>query len=105
MAILDAQGITAYCVAHLGEVHLFADMTGRENATWFDIGFASRLQSVSRPPGKLVCSEALASIWRDNAHFDLHGNLLCDIAKDNLKYCWRLATPKDFDNYRAKFIH
>ena len=105
MAILDAQGITAYCVAHVGEVNVFADMTGRENATGFDIGLASRLQTVSRTPGKLVCSEALASMWRDNDHFDLHGDLLCDVAKDNIKYCWKLATPKDFDAYRAKFIH
>ena len=105
MAILDAQGITAYCVAHVGEVNVFTDTTCRENATGFDIGLTSRLQEVSRTPGKLVCSEELANIWRDNDHFDLQEDLLCDVAKDNIKYCWNLATPKGYDVYRAKFIH
>ena len=54
MALLDAKGIGAYCVAHVGEVNVFTDMTGRENATGFDLGLASRLQGISQTTGELV---------------------------------------------------
>ena len=103
MAILDAHKITAYYVAHAGEISVFTDMTGRENATGFDLGLASRLQAVSQTPGKLVCSEALTGMWRENEYFDLHDELLCGTAKDGMEYCWRLATPRNFDAYRAQF--
>jgi hypothetical protein len=31
---------------------IFTDMTGRQNATGFDLGFAARLQSVARETGR-----------------------------------------------------
>ena len=105
MALLDAKGIVAYCVAHVGEVHVFTDMTGRDNATGFDLGFTSRLQEVSQSPDKLVCSEALADMWQENDYFDLHDAMPEGIAKDGVEYRWRFATPKHFSSYLARFSH
>ena len=104
MALLDARSIGAYCVAHVGDVDVFTDMTGRENATGFDLGFASRLQAISQIPGKLACSEALASMWQENDFYDLHEDVFRGIAKDDVEYRWRLATPRGFEASRAKFI-
>ena len=103
MAMLHANDIKAYCVGHVGEVNMFTDMTGRENATGFDLGYASRLQSLSRETGKLICSENLLKIWEDNDFFDLGDNWNSDTAKDGIEYPWRLAIPKDFEDYSAKF--
>jgi len=103
MAMLNANDIKAYCVAHIGEVNVFADMTGRENATGFDLGYASRLQSLSRETGKLACSENLLSIWEDNHYFDLEDTWNSDTAKDGIEYSWKLAIPKDFEVYSTKF--
>ncbi len=103
MALLDAKGIDAYCVAHVGEVNVFTDMTGRDNATGFDLGFASRLQGISQIPGTLVCSETLANMWQENDYFDLHDEASEAVAKDGVEYRWRLATPKHFSSYRARF--
>ena len=103
MAILHSAGIKAYWVAHVGEINVFTDMTGRENATGFDLGYASRLQSLSSETEKLTCSENLARIWEDNQFFDLEDGSHSDIAKDGLEYSWKMAVPKDFEAYCAKF--
>ena len=103
MAMLRSDDIRAYCVAHVGEINIFTDMTGRENATGFDLGYASRLQSLSRETEKLICSENLFKIWEDNQYFDLGDSSHSDIAKDGLEYPWKLAVPKDFEATCAKF--
>jgi len=103
MAMLHANDIKAYCVGHVGEVNIFTDMTGRENATGFDLGYASRLQNLSRETGKLTCSENLLKIWEDNEFFDLEDSWDSDTAKDGVEYPWKLAIPKDFEDYSAKF--
>ena len=103
MALLHANDIKAYCVAHVGEVNVFTDMTGRENATGFDLGYASRLQNLSRETGKLTCSENLLKIWEDNQYFDLEDSRDSGVAKDGIEYPWILAVPKDFDVASAKF--
>ena len=103
MAILHSDDISAYCVAHVGEVNIFTDMTERENATGFDLGYASRLQGLSRETGKLTCSENLLKIWEDNRYFDLEDSWNSDIAKDGIEYPWKLAVPKDFEVASAKY--
>ena len=103
MAILHSSDIKAYCVGHVGEVNVFTDMTGRENATGFDLGYASRLQNLSRETGKLTCSENLLKIWEDNEYFELEDSWDSDIAKDGIEYPWTLAVPNDFETYCAKF--
>ena len=97
MAILQSADIRAYCVAHVGEINVFTDMTGRENATGFDLGYASRLQSISRVVGKLTCTENLLKIWEDNQYFDLEDTLYSDAAKDGIEYPWKLGAPIDFE--------
>ena len=101
MAILHSADISAYCVAHVGEINLFTDMTGRENATGFDLGYASRLQSLSRETGKLTCSENLSDVWEDNQFFRLEDISHSDIAKDGIEYPWKLAVPKNFEAVSA----
>ncbi|MCH9011412.1 MAG: hypothetical protein IIC21_12380 [Chloroflexi bacterium] len=101
MAILHSSDIKAYCVAHVGEINMFTDMTGRENATGFDLGYASRLQSLSRETGKLTCSENLSNVWEDNQFFHLEDSSHPDIAKDGIEYPWKLAVPKDFEAVSA----
>ena len=103
MAMLHSDDIRAYCVAHVGEVNIFTDMTGRDNATGFDLVYASRLQSLSRETEKLTCSENLLNIWEDNPYFDLGDSSHSDVAKDGLEYGWKLAVPKDFEATCAKF--
>ena len=103
MAMLHSEDITAYCVAHVGEINIFTDMTGRENATGFDLGYASRLQSLSRETGKLTCSENLSKIWEENQYFDLGDSSHSAIAKDGLEYPWKLAVPKDFEAACVKY--
>ena len=103
MAMLHSDDIRVYCVAHVGEVNIFTDMTGRENATGFDLGYASRLQGLSRETGKLTCSEDLLKIWEDNQYFDLEDSWVSDIAKDGIEYPWKLAVPKDFEAASAKY--
>ncbi len=102
MAILRSNDIRAYFVAHVGEVNIFTDMTGRENATGFDLGYASRLQSLSKETDMLTCSEDLVKVWEDNQYFDLRDSLLSSVAKDGLDYRWYLAEPKDFEATSAK---
>lgn len=104
MAMLHASDIKAYCVAHVGEVNVFTDMTGRENATGFDLGLASRLQSLSKEVGKLVCSESLVNIWEDNEYFDLKDEWLSGTAKDSMDYRWKFAIPKDFQAASNKYL-
>ena len=103
MAMLYSDDIRVYCVAHVGEVNIFTDMTGRENATGFDLGYASRLQDLSRVTEQLTCSENLIKIWEDNQYFDLGESSHSDIAKDGLEYRWNLAVPNDFEAACAKF--
>ena len=103
MAMLHSDDISAYCVAHVGEVHIFTDMTGRENATGFDVGYASRLQGLSTETEQLTCSENLLEIWEDNQYFDLGDSLHSDTAKDGIEYRWNIAVPKDFEAASAKF--
>ncbi len=103
MAMLYSDDIRVYCVAHIGEIDVFTDMTGRENATGFDLGYASRLQTLSRETGKLTCSESLLKIWEDNQYFDLEDTWNSDIAKDGIEYPWKLAVPKDFEVALAQF--
>ena len=103
MAILHSDDIRAYCVAHVGEINVFTDMAGRENATGFDLGYASRLQGLSRETEKLTCSESLLKIWEDNQYFDLRESRRSDIAKDGREYRWKIAVPKDFEALSAKY--
>ena len=103
MAMLYAVDIKVYSVAHVGEVNVFTDMTGRENATGFDLGLASRLQSLSRVTGRLVCSESLVDNWQDNQYFELTGHWESGTAKDNVGYRWQQAVPKNFEAACAKF--
>ena len=103
MAMLHSDDIRAYCVAHVGEVNIFTDMTGRENATGFDLGYAGRLQGLSRETEKLTCSENFLKIWEDNQYFDLGETSHSDIAKDGIEYRWKIAVPKDFGAASAKF--
>ncbi len=104
MAILKANGIGAYCVAHVGEINVFTDMTGRENATGFDLGMASRLQSLAKVTGRLVCSEGLVGMWEPNEYFNLSGDWSAEKAKDDVEYKWQLAEPIDFADYCGKFV-
>ena len=101
--MLHSDDITVYCVAHVGEVNIFTDMTGRENATGFDLGYVSRVQGLPRETVKLTCSENLLEIWEDNQYFDLGDSWCSDIAKDGLEYRWKLAVPKNFETACAKF--
>ena len=103
MAMLYSDDIRVYCVAHVGEVDVFTDMTGRENATGFDLGYTSRLQGLSRETEKLTCSENLVKVWEDNQYFELGDSSHSDTAKDGLEYRWKIAVPKDFDAACAKF--
>ena len=103
MAILHTGDITANFVAHVGEINIFTDITGRENATGFDLGYASRIQSLSRETNRLICSENLSAIWEDNRFFDLGESSHSDIAKDGLEYRWKLAEPKDFEAACGQF--
>ena len=103
MAMLYSDDIRVYCVAHVGEINIFTDMTGRENATGFDLGYASRLQGLSRETEKLTCSENLLKVWEDNQYFDLGDSWHSDIAKDGLEYIWKIAVPKDFETACAQF--
>ena len=102
MSILHSADITAYFVAHVGEIDVFTDMTGRENATGFDLGYASRIQSVSRETNQLTCSENLSEVWEENRFFELGDSSHSDIAKDGLEYSWKLAVPKDFEAVCAR---
>jgi hypothetical protein len=101
--MLYGNGISAYCVAHLGEVSVFTDLSGRQNAMGFDIGYAHRLQEVSRQTGSLVCSERLVSNWQSNHYFDLQGDWQRGIAKDQVEYCWMNANPNEFEAACARF--
>ena len=99
MAIMHTADIKAYFVAHVGEIDVFTDMTGRENATGFDLGYASRIQSLSKETNQLTCSENLSEVWEENRFFDLRDISHSDIAKDGLEYRWKLAEPKDFETF------
>ena len=103
MAMLYSEDIRVYCVAHVGEVNIFTDMTGRENATGFDLGYADRLQGLSKETEKLTCSVNLLKVWEDNQYFDLGGSWHSDIANDGLEYIWKIAVPKDFETACGQF--
>jgi len=91
MGIMRRNSIKGYYVAHVGEIYIFNDMTGRENATGFDIGYASRLQAVSRNADLLVCSQKICDIWQENNFFDITCETQFGIAKDSLEYSWKYA--------------
>jgi len=97
MALLHAIGVKANCMGHLGEIFMFTDMTGRENATGFDLCVANRILSLSGKIGKITCSESLLNIWQENAYFDLDNTWCSGTAKDGIKYKWKLALPKQFE--------
>ena len=78
-------------------------MTGRQNGTGFDLGLASRLQSLARITGRLVCSEALAGMWESNDYFELSDVWSSGTAKDDVEYRWQLADPIDFELYCGRF--
>jgi len=103
MAILQSGSINAYCVAHIGDVSILTDLSGRENATGFELGFASRLQSVSKETGKLVCSKNIVNFWKENDYFDLDDEWKSAIAKDGVEYQWKHGAPKDFESTVSKF--
>jgi hypothetical protein len=103
MAILTSGSIVAYCVAHMGDISILTDLSGRENATGFDLGFASRLQSVSKETGKLVCSKNILNAWKENEFFDLVDEWESAVAKDNVEYFWKDGIPKDFENTVARY--
>lgn len=103
MAILNNLGVKAYCVAHIGDLNIFKDMTGRDNATGFDLGYAARLQSVSNNTEQLVCSENLIKIWRENSYFRLEETTNSKVGKDGIEYNWKNAVATDFKQYCSKF--
>ena len=103
MAILHSAGITAYSVAHVGDVTMLTDLSGRENATGFELGFASRLQSISKETSKLVCSPGIINIWEENTFFDLIDEWKSAPAKDGVVYQWKNSSPKDFENTSARY--
>jgi hypothetical protein len=103
MALLAANGITAYCVAHLGDVNLFMDMTGKENATGFELGYASRLQSICKEDGILIVTKNLEEIWKENDAFQLMDSWNAATAKDGVEYRWKLASPIAFNKAIDKF--
>ena len=102
-AMLYANGITGYCVAHRGDVNIFMDMTGKENATGFELGYVARLQSVCKETDDLICSKNLCDIWKENDFFELNPAWDEAKAKDDVKYVWKRAEPKDFENACGKF--
>ena len=104
MAILHSAGITAYSVAHVGDVTMLTDLSGRENATGFELGFASRLQSISKETRKLVCSPGLVSIWKENDFFDLMDEWKSAPAKDGVVYQWKISSPKNFEITSARYL-
>lgn len=103
MAILQSGGIKAYCVAHIGDVSILTDLSGRENATGFDLGFASRLQSISKETSTLVCSKNILDIWKVNDYFELNDEWKSAVAKDGVEYHWKTSSPKDFESACRKF--
>ena len=103
MAILSSSGIKAYSVAHVGDVSILTDLSGRENATGFELGFAARLQSISKETEKLIVSKNMLSIWNENSFFDLEDEWKSAVAKDGVQYQWKFGLPKDFENTRRKF--
>ena len=63
MSILHRMNIKAYCAAHIGELTFFTDITGRKNATGYDLDFTSRLLSISKNYSTLTVSKIIADEW------------------------------------------
>ena len=103
MAILHSGKINAYSVAHVGEVSMLTDLSGRQNATGFELGFASRLQSISKETARLVCSPSIVNVWQENDFFDLNDGWRSAVAKDGVEYRWKNSTPKDFERTSARY--
>jgi hypothetical protein len=103
MAILHSGKINAYSVAHVGEVSMLTDLSGRQNATGFELGFASRLQSISKETARLVCSPSIVNVWQENDFFDLNEEWRSAVAKDGVEYRWKNSTPKDFEQTSARY--
>jgi len=103
VALLKANEINAYCVAHIGEVIVFTDMTGKQNATGFELGYASRLQSISKQDGKLVCSKQIVNMWDTNPIYALDTEWQAGIGKDGITYQWKTAVPLNFEREINRF--
>jgi len=103
MAMLDACAISASCVARTGDFNVFKDMTGRAKSTGCDQGLASRLQAVSQPPGRPVCSNATAQFRQENQYLELEPDRHPALARDGVEFQGRLAVPMHCEVSRAKF--
>jgi len=103
VALLKAKDINAYCVAHIGEVIIFTDMTGKQNATGFELGYASRLQSISKQDGKLVCSKQIVEIWNTNRIYELNTEWQAGTGKEGITYQWKTAFPLNFEMELNRF--
>ncbi|HUM46764.1 MAG TPA: hypothetical protein PLD84_07550 [Chitinophagales bacterium] len=103
MAILFSGGIKAYCVAHIGDVLILTDLSGRQNATGFELGYASRLQNISKETTSLTISKNILNIWKENEYFELVDSWKSAIAKDQVEYQWKQAMPKNFESACLKF--
>lgn len=103
MAILFSGGIKAYCVAHIGDVLILTDLSGRQNATGFELGYASRLQNISKETTSLTISKNILNIWKENDYFELVDSWKSAIAKDQVEYQWKHAMPKNFESACQKF--
>jgi putative two-component system response regulator len=103
MALLSARRIEAYCVAHMGEVCTLPDVTGRSNATSFDLGLASRLLSLAKITGQLTVSETVANLWHENDYFQLDTEWHNATAKDGVDYRWKLGRPKQLEDAKRKY--
>ena len=103
MSLLFANCITGYFVAHIGDVNIFTDMTGKGNATGFELGYASRLQSVCKETGKLICSKKFVDMWKENEYFELQDEWSSATDKDDVEYNWRIAIPKDIEHTSRRF--
>ena len=99
MGMLKSLDTNAYCVAHIGELTVFNDMTGRTNATGFDLGYASRLLSISKDTETLVVSNVIANEWGSNTYFNLQDGWSTAIAKDAVEYSWKNAVPLKLGTY------
>ncbi len=103
MAILHSSGINAYSVAHVGDVIILTDLSGRENGTGFELGLASRLLSISKETARLVCSTSIVNRWTANDFFELNGEWMSATAKDGVVYRWKNSTPKNFESTSARY--
>ncbi|MGB3075537.1 MAG: hypothetical protein WBB36_09460 [Chitinophagales bacterium] len=103
LAILHSGNINAYSVAHVGDVIILTDLSGRENGTGFELGLASRLLSISKETGRLTCSANIVNGWMENDFFELNDEWKSATAKDGVVYKWKNSAPKNFESTAARY--